>query len=126
MDENEISRLIMQSAIEVHKTLGGPGLLESVYEQALAWELSQCGLDVQRQVIQPINYKGNQLGTPLRIDLLVNDKVVIECKAIYEYNKIFEVQVLTYLRLGGYKLGIVINFGSSLVKDGFHRVVNHL
>ncbi len=126
MTENEISRIIYEHAIEVHRTLGGPGLLESVYEEALAWELIQSGLDVKRQVTLPISYKGNRLGTPLRIDLLVNDKVVIECKAVHEYNHIFEVQTLTYLRLGKFKLGLVINFGEKLVKDGIHRVVNGL
>ena len=126
MDENELSRVILTKAIEVHRTLGGPGLLESVYEEALAWELDKAGLDVKRQVSLPILYKGNKLGTPLRIDLLINDKVVIECKAVHEYNHIFEVQTLTYLRLGNFKLGLVINFGEKLVKDGIHRVVNGL
>ncbi len=118
--------LVYECAIEVHRTLGGPGLLESVYEEALAWELDKHGLNVKRQLSFPINYKGNTLGTPLRIDLLVNDKVVVECKAVHEYNHIFEVQTLTYLRLGDYKLGMVINFGEVLVKKGIHRVVNGL
>ena len=126
MTENEISRVIYECAIEVHRTLGGPGLLESVYEEALAWELNQRGLDIKRQLSLPIDYKGNKLGSPLRIDLLVNDKVVVECKATSEYNSIFEVQVLTYLRLGGFKLGLVVNFGEKLVKNGIHRVVNGL
>ncbi len=126
MTENEISRIIYEKSIEVHKTLGGPGLLESVYEEALSWELIQSGLDVKRQVTLPISYKGNRLGTPLRIDLLVNDKVVIECKAVHEYNHIFEVQTLTYLRLGKFKLGMVVNFGEQFVKNGIHRVVNGL
>jgi len=126
MTENEISKIIVTSAIEVHRTLGGPGLLESVYEEALAWELNQRGLDIKRQLSLPINYKGNRLGSPLRIDLLVGDKVVIECKATSEYHTIFEVQTLTYLRLGRFKLGLVINFGEKLVKNGIHRVVNGL
>lgn len=126
MTENEISKIIVTSAIEVHRTLGGPGLLESVYEEALAWELNQRGLDVKRQLSLPIDYKGSRLGSPLRIDLLVNDSVVIECKATSEYHTIFEVQTLTYLRLGRFKLGLVINFGEKLVKNGIHRVVNGL
>lgn len=126
MNENEISRLIYESAIEAHKTLGGAGLLESVYEEALEWEMKQRGLDVKRQVCLPVCYKGNTLGTPLRIDLLVNDKVVVECKAAREHNSIFEVQLLTYLRMGGFKLGMLINFGEQLVKNGIHRVVNGL
>jgi GxxExxY protein len=126
MHENDISRIVVQSAIEVHRTLGGPGLLESVYEEALAWELEQRGLVVERQVIVPIRYKGNLLNSLLRLDLMVNGRVVIECKAVSEYNAIFEAQTLTYLRLTGLKLGLVINFGERLVKDGVHRVVNGL
>jgi len=126
MDENEISKVIYECSIEVHRTLGGPGLLESVYEEALAWELIQTGLDVKRQVALPIKYKNTSIGTPLRLDLLVNDKVIIECKAVHEYNKIFEVQTLTYLRISSLKLGMVINFGEALVKNGIHRVVNGL
>ena len=126
MDENQISRVVVQSAIEVHRTLGGPGLLESVYEEALAWELTSRGLTVERQKVVPIVYKGHTLATPLRLDLLVNGQVIVECKATTQYNDIFEVQVLTYLRLTGLKLGLVINFGERWVKDGIHRVVNNL
>ena len=126
MTENEVSRAIYECAIEVHRTLGGPGLLEGVYEEALAWELSQRGLKVERQVLVPLVYKGQSLGTPLRLDLLVEGMVVVECKATTEYNRIFESQVLTYLRMSGFKLGLVINFGEQLVKDGIHRVVNGL
>lgn len=124
--ENEISHAIVQCAIEVHRTLGGPGLLESVYEEALAWELSNAGLQVDRQVEVPIAYKSNTLATPLAIDLLIDGKVIIECKATVNYNTLFEAQTLTYLRLTGLKLGIVINFGERMVKDGIHRVVNNL
>ena len=126
MTENDISRLIVTAAIEVHRTLGGPGLLESVYEEALAWELSQAGLAVQRQVTLPIPYKGHILASPLRIDLIVSERVIIECKATSHYNEVFEAQTLTYLRLTGMKLGLVINFGERFVKDGVHRVVNGL
>ena len=126
MNENEISRIIVTSAIEVHRTLGGPGLLESVYEEALAYELTQSGCTIERQTPTPILYKGVKLATPLRIDLLVNDLVIVECKAVAQYNAIFATQVLTYLRLRNLKLGLVINFGEKLVKDGVHRVVNGL
>ena len=126
MDENEISKIIVDSAIEVHRTLGGPGLLESVYEEALAHELKQAGCSIQRQAPTPIYYKDVTLSTPLRLDLLVNDLVIIECKAVNQYNAIFETQVLTYLRLRNLKLGLVINFGEKLVKTGIHRVVNDL
>ena len=95
MTENEVSRQIYECAIEVHRTLGGPGLLEGVYEEALAWELSQRGLKVERQVLVPLVYKGQSVGTPLRLDLLVEGMVVVECKATTEYNRIFESQVLT-------------------------------
>lgn len=100
--------------------------MESVYEEALAWELRDRGLAVERQKCVPITYKGRVLGTPLRLDILLNDLVVVECKATSDYNRIFEAQTLTYLRLMGLKLGLVINFGERLVKNGFHRVVNGL
>jgi GxxExxY protein len=126
MTENEMSREIYESAIESHRTLGGSGLLESVYEEALAWELTERGLSVKRQISLPIPYKGRTLAAPLKIDLIVNDKVIVECKATTKYNDIFEAQILTYLRLTGLKLVLVINFGEKLVKDGIHRVVNKL
>lgn len=81
MDENEISKVVVASAVEAHRTLGGPGLLESAYEEALCWELTSRGLHVARQVMVPIRYKGHTLATPLRLDLLVNDKVILEVKA---------------------------------------------
>ena len=126
MTENEISKHIVECAIEVHRTLGGPGLLEDIYEEALAWELMQRGLRVERQVITPIVYKGRTLGTPLRLDMLVEGLVIVENKAITAYNSIFESQALTYLRLRNLKLALVINFGERYVKDGIHRVVNGL
>jgi GxxExxY protein len=126
MTENEISRHIYECAIEVHRTLGGPGLLESVYEEALAWELIQRGLRVQRQEPLPIHYKGHKLATPLKIDLIVAGKVIVECKAVSKYHEVFQAQTLTYLRLTGIKLGLVINFGEIRVRDGIHRVVNGL
>ena len=126
MNENEISKIIVDASIEVHRELGGPGLLESVYEEALADELSRRGLAVERQLHVPIQYKGKILATPLRLDLKVNGLVLVETKAVVEWNPIFEAQMLTYLRLTGLKLGLVINFGGRYVKDGIHRVVNGL
>lgn len=123
--ENRISQDIVTATIEVHKTLGGPGLLESVYEEALVWELKKR-YAVQRQVSLPIRYKGVELAHPLIMDVVVDNLVVVECKVTSQYNKIFESQLLTYLRLSGKKLGLIINFGESLVKDGIHRVVNGL
>jgi len=126
MHENEISEIIVDAAIEVHRTLGGPGLLESVYEEALTWELQHRGLKVDRQVLVPIHYKGRELGNPLRLDLLVESKVIVEVKATTEFNRVYLAQALTYLRLTGLKLALVINFGERYVKNGIHRVVNKL
>ncbi|MGA2176528.1 MAG: GxxExxY protein [Verrucomicrobiota bacterium] len=126
MTENELSKIIVDCAIEVHRTLGGPGLLECVYEEAMVFELEQRGMKVQRQVHVPILYKGHQLRSPLRLDLKVGGSVLVDNKATTEYHPIFEAQMLTYLRLTGLKLGLVINFGERYVKDGIHRVVNDL
>lgn len=126
MRENPLSQQIIGAAIEVHRTLGGPGLLESVYEEALAWELRSKGIKLQRQLAVPIVYKGQRLAEPLRLDLLVEDLVVVEVKAVAAFNPIFEAQALTYLRLMNLRLALVINFGAKYVKDGVHRVVNNL
>ena len=125
MTENEISKAILTASIEVHRTLGGPGLLESVYEEALAWELSNAGLLVVRQQQVPIDYKGDhpenaaQAGSADR----VRDR---RMQGTSRYHEVFEAQALTYLRLMKLKLALVINFGERLLKDGFHRVVNGL
>ena len=126
MKHNEISGTVVDAAMEVHRTLGGPGLLESVYEEALAHELRLRGLKVMRQMRVPVEYKGTRLANDLRVDLLVADRVVVECKATADHNKVFEAQVLTYLRLLDLNLGLVINFGKPLLKDGIHRIVNRL
>jgi GxxExxY protein len=126
LHENDVSGQIVQCAIEVHRTLGGPGLLESVYEEALAWELEKAGLKVQRQVTLPIRYKTETLGNPLRIDMVVEEKVLIECKSTTQSCEIFEAQTLTYLRLSNIKLGLVVNLGERMVKNGIFRVVNGL
>ena len=126
MTENEISRVIVDAAIEVHRELGGPGLIESVYEEALVEELNRRGLQVERQLQVPITYKGKRLASPLRLDLKVNGLVLVDNKAVTEWNPIFEAQMLTYLRQTGLKLGLVINFGERYVKNGIHRVVNGL
>jgi GxxExxY protein len=126
MDENAISKLIVDSALTVHRTLGGPGLLESVYEEALCFELQSRNLFVERQKEIPIVYKGITLANPLRLDLLANELVIVEVKAVTVYNSIFEAQALTYLRLTGLKLALVNNFGDRLIGNGTHRVVNGL
>ncbi len=126
LDENELSRIIVDAAIEVHRELGGPGLLESVYEEALVCELMLRGLSVERQQTVPIVYKGHTLATPLRLDLRVNKLVIVDPKAVTDLNPIYKAQILTYLRLTELKLGLMINFGEARVKDGIHRVVNGL
>lgn len=126
MHENEISGIIVDAAIEVHRTLGGPGLLEDIYEEALAEELRLRGLLVERQLPVPIIYKGRTLSRPLRLDLKVERLVLVDTKAVIDWNPVFEVQLRTYLRLSNLKLGLVINFGEQFVKNGVHRVVNGL
>ena len=124
MDENEISKIVLDAAIMVHRTLGGPGLLESVYQDALVYELRTRGLKVAKEVIVPVKYKGVVVGDPLRIDIFVEDRIVVECKATEKDNPIYAVQTLTYLRLLGLNLGLLINFGKETLVAGYRRVVN--
>ncbi len=126
LDENALSRIIVDAAIEVHRQIGGPGLIESIYEECMVEELTLRGLSVERQLPVPLVYKGKSLANPLRLDLVVNKLVIIDNKATLAYNPIFEAQMLTYLRLTKLKLGLVINFGERYVKDGIRRVVNNL
>ena len=126
MEENEISRIILDAAITVHNELGGPGLLELYYENALKRELQLRGLMVETQKLVPIVYKGEVIGDPYRQDMLVGDKVVVECKATEKNNPIFAAQVNTYLHLLNKRLGIVINFGQKRILDGWERVANHM
>ena len=124
MDENEISKIVLDAAIMVHRTLGGPGLLESVYQDALVYELKTRGLKVEKEVLVPVRYKGVVVGDPLRIDIFVEGCVVVECKATEKDNPIYAVQTLTYLRLLGLHLGLLINFGKETLIAGYRRVVN--
>ena len=126
MTENEISKIVVDAAIEVHRTLGGPGLLERLYQDALAYELELRELEVERQKPVVVIYKGKRLSSDLRVDLLVAGRVVVECKATSASNPVYEAQALTNLRLMDLKLALVINFGKRLVKDGITRVVNGL
>ena len=126
MNENQISKIIVDSAIEVHRELGGPGLIEGVYEESMVEELTLRAVRVERQLQVPIFYKGKRLGNPLRLDLKVNGLVLVDNKAVSQWNPVFEAQMLTYLRLTGLKLGLVINFGEQFVKNGIRRVVNGL
>ena len=124
--ENILSEQIRQAAIEVHRTLGGPGLLESLYEDALCFELRQRNIPVQSQVLIPVIYKNHTLRDPMRLDLLVDNKVIIEVKATEKNLAVYTAQVLTYLRLTGLKLGLIINFGQGRLMEGWTRVVNNL
>lgn len=126
MNENDISKLIVDSAIEVHRTLGGPGLLESVYEYALYWELLQKELVVERQRELPVVYKGYMLPIPLRLEMVVQNLVIVECKATLDNHPVFKSQLLTYLRISGLRLGLLVNFGFSVISRGISRVVNGL
>lgn len=119
-----ISFSVIGAAIEVHKVIGGPGLLEKVYEEALAKELTLRGHNVQRQVYLPVVYKGETLKTPLVLDLMIDNQLIIECKACEKSHPIFETQLLTYLRVAKKQLGLLINFGEPFVKDGISRVLN--
>lgn len=125
MTENEISSKVIKAAIEVHRQLG-PGLLENSYEICLAYELKQMGLNIQTQVSLPLVYKGVRLNAGYRIDVLVENKVIIEVKAIEALADIHIAQVLTYLKLKELKLGLLINFNNTKVIDGVKRVVNKL
>ena len=122
--EDDLSYQIIGACIEVHRTLGGPGLLESIYEAALCHELTLRGLRIQRQKPVQVVYKGVAIKDPLFIDILVEDKVLVEVKAVEKNHPIYETQLLTYLRLTGIKLGLLVNFGVPYVKDGISRIIN--
>ena len=128
MTENELSRIIVDAAIEVHRELGGPGLIENVlvHEEALDEELRLRSIRVERQLPVRIVYQGKVLRKPLRLDMKVENLVLVDNKAVTDWNPVFEAHMLTYLRLTGLKLGLVINFGERLLKAGIHRVVNGL
>jgi len=125
MTENEISNIIIGCAIEVHKQLG-PGLLESAYKECLAYELFLQELQVSKEVPMPIVYKEVKLDHGYRMDLLVSNKVVIEIKSVEFISDVHEAQLLTYLKLGNYKLGLILNFHTTILKNGIKRMVNNL
>ena len=122
--DDELARIAVDAAVEVHRVLGGPGLLEKVYEEALRHELGLRGLRVEKQVPVPIVYKRRTLATPLYIDLLIEGRLVLEVKATAQPHPVFMSQVLTYLRLSNLHLGLLLNFGGVLMRDGIRRVVN--
>jgi GxxExxY protein len=125
MTENEIGKLVVDSAIAVHRELG-PGLLESVYEVILANQLRQQGPRAERQVPIPIEYKGVTFDEAFRADILVNGKVILELKSVEKVTRVHKKQLQTYLRLTGFKLGFLLNFGEDLMKMGITRAVNGL
>lgn len=122
-DLNSISGKIIEFAINVHKELG-PGMLEGAYEVCLVHELVQHGFEVQRQVVLPIVYQGVRLDAGYRIDLLIEDSVIVELKAVEKLHPVHEAQLLSYLRMSDLRLGLLINFNEKLLKDGVRRVVN--
>ena len=123
MTEDEITYAIRGAIFDVYNELG-PGLLESVYEEALFFELKQRGLEVERQIEVPIKYKGNILQTQLRLDLIVEDTIIVELKSVEEIKPVFAKQLLTYLRLLDKKVGLLVNFSSYNIQEGIKRVVN--
>lgn len=125
MNENELSYLVIGLALELHKNVG-PGLLESAYENALAFDLRKSGLDVKQQVPMPFVYKEIKMEVGYRIDLVVENKLLIEVKSIDSLAPVHFSQLLTYLRLSDKKLGLLINFNCKYLKDGIHRIVNNL
>lgn len=124
--ENILAALLVDAAVEVHRTLGGPGLLESLYEEALYEELKLRNVPVQAQVQIPVTYKGCTLRNSMRLDLLVDGRVIIEVKATEQQQAVHKAQVLTYLRLTKLKLGLLLNFGQKLLRNGIERIVNDL
>jgi GxxExxY protein len=125
MTENEIATQVVDAAYQIHVKLG-PGLFESVYEVVLAYELKKRGLQVERQVIIPIEYEGIKFDEGFRADVIVENKVLVELKSIESLGNVHKKQVLTYLKLANMKLGLLINFGEALIKDGIVRIVNGL
>lgn len=125
MTENDISYKIIGACIDLHKNLG-PGLLESVYENALAYDLRELGFSVNTQIPLPVVYKEIRLEIGFRIDIIVDNKVLIEVKSIETLAPVHFAQTLTYLKMSGLKLGLLINFNSMKVKDSVHRIVNNL
>ena len=123
MNENDIAYQVIGAALEVHKSLG-PGLLESAYQECLAFKLKELGFSIEKEKPMPLVFEEVKLECGYRIDLLVNSKVVIEVKSVEALNDVHMAQILTYLKLGDYKLGLLINFNVALLKNGIKRVIN--
>ena len=123
MTENEISKIVFESALKAHKTLG-PGLLESAYEECMFYELKKSNLKVEKQKALPLVYEEVKLDVGYRIDIIVEDKFIVEIKSVEALNDVHLAQLLTYLKLSDCKLGLLINFNVKLLKEGVRRVVN--
>ena len=123
MHENEISKIIFDAGLKIHRTLG-PGLLESAYEECLFYELTQNGLFVEKQKPMPLIYEEIKLNVGYRVDLIVEKKVIIEVKSVENLNDVYLAQLLTYLKLSECKLGLLINFNTRLFKNGYRRIIN--
>ena len=125
MNENELSKIIVDICLKIHRTLG-PGLLESVYEELLAYELSKSNIKYARQIGVPVVYDDIKMELGFRADLIVGDKVILELKSVESILPVHKKQLLTYLKLSNLKLGLLINFNVTLIKDGITRIVNNL
>lgn len=126
MQENEIATIVVDTALKVHRELG-PGLFESVYESVIEFELQQKkGLEVKRQIALPVIWDNNKLEAGFRADLIIENKLIIEIKSVETLAPVHHKQLLTYLRLTGLKLGLLINFNEALIKNGIKRIVNNL
>ena len=123
--ENKIASVVVNACFEIHSKLG-PGLFESVYEEILVYELQQAGLNVERQIYLPITWKSLHCDNAFRADVVVENKVILELKAVEKIDKIHQKQLLTYLKLTGLKLGLLINFNVPLIKDGIQRIANNM
>ena len=124
--DQELSCKIVDAAVEVHRLLGGPGLLETIYESSLCHELSLRGVRSQRQIAVPVTYKSTAVRDPLFIDIIVENKFILEVKATGKDYPIYQAQLLTYLRLTGIKHGLIINFGKACIREGIQQVINDL
>jgi len=125
MTENEIAKIVVDCSFKIHTTIG-PGLLESVYEEILNKELNKRGLETERQKAMPVIYEGLKMELGFRADIIVENKVILELKSLEILAPVHSKQLLTYLRISGMKLGLLINFGEALIKNGIHRIVNNL
>ncbi len=123
MNENEIAKIVVDAAYKIHTTLG-PGLLESAYQAILAYELRNRGLKIETEIMMPVNYEGLSLDIGYRADIIVEDAVIIELKSVEQVADVHKKQLLTYLKVSDKRLGLLINFGAPLIKQGITRIIN--